>query len=77
MDYHLLNNEVSIFCKEELRLINKGNFYCTSKQIDDSLSYIAGMKRIIRLCNRSNDVQKNITALEEVEKALEAVFEEE
>lgn len=77
MDYHLLNDEVSIFCKEELRLINKGNFYCTPKQIDDSLSYIAGMKRIIRLCNRSNDVQKNIAALEEVEKALEAVFEEE
>ena len=77
MDYHLLNDEVSIFCKEELRLINKGNFYCTSKQIDDSLSYISGMKRIIRLCNRSNDVQKNIAALEEVEKALEAVFEEE
>ena len=77
MDYHLLNDEVSIFCKEDLRLINKGNFYFTSKQIDDSLSYIAVMKRIIRLCNRSNDVQKNIESLEEVEKALEAVFEEE
>lgn len=73
MDYHMLKDEVSLYCKEELRLINKKNFYTCSKQIDDSLSYIAGMKRIIRLCNSGKDVQENIEALEQVEKALEAV----
>lgn len=73
MNYHLLKDEVSLYCKEELRLINKKNFYILSKQIDDSLSYIAGMKRIIRLCKNGKEIKENIEALEQVEKALEAV----
>lgn len=73
MNYHMLRDEVSLYCKEELRLINKKNFYTFSKQIDDSLSYITGMKRIIRLCNNGKKVQENIEALEQIEKALEAI----
>ena len=73
MDYYMLKDEISLYCKEEFRLINKKNFYISSKQIDDSLSYIAGMKRIIRLCNNGKEVQENIKALEQIEKALEAV----
>ena len=73
MDYHMLKDEVSLYCKEELRLINKKNFYILSKQIDDSLSYISGMKRISRLCKNGKEVKENIEALEQVEKALEAV----
>jgi hypothetical protein len=31
------------------------------------------MKRIIRLCKNGKEVQENIEALEQVEKALEAI----
>lgn len=66
IDERNLTYDISQYIKEEQNMLNN-RFYKKRHAIENAQSYIAGMKRILRLCNNSECVLKNIELLDHMD----------
>lgn len=66
IDERNLNYDISQYLKEEQNMLDN-RFYKKRHAIENAQSYIAGMKRILMLCNNSECIVKNIQLLDNMD----------
>lgn len=67
-----INYEISQFIAEEETML-KNQYYTTRQQILDILSYIGGIKRLLKVHTDHECIKQNMEKLQKLEKALEKV----
>jgi len=68
-----INYEISQFIAEEETML-KNQYYTTRQQILDILSYISGIKRLLKVHTDHECIKQNMEKLQKLEKALEKVY---
>lgn len=68
-----INYEISQFSAEEETMLRNG-YYTTRQQILDILSYIGGIKRLLKVHTDCECIKQNMEKLQKLEKALEKVY---
>lgn len=68
-----INYEISQFIAEEETML-KNQYYTTRQQILDILSYIGGIKRLLKVHTDYECIKQNMEKLQKLEKALENVY---
>mgnify|MGYP001580081390 FL=1 len=68
-----INYEISQFIAEEETML-KNSCYTTRQQILDIISYIGGIKRLLKVHTDDKCIKQNMEKLQKLEKALEKVY---
>ena len=68
-----INYEISQFIAEEETML-KNQYYTTRQQILDIMSYIGGIKRLLKVHTDHEYIKQNMEKLQKLEKALEKVY---
>ena len=68
-----INYEISQFIAEEETML-KNQYYTTRQQILDIMSYISGIKRLLKVHTDHECIKQNMEKLQKLEKALEKVY---
>lgn len=68
-----INYEISQFIAEEETML-KNQYYTTQQQILDIMSYIGGIKRLLKVHTDHECIKQNMEKLQKLEKALEKVY---
>ena len=68
-----INYEISQFIAEEETML-KNQYYTTRQQILDIMSYIGGIKRLLKVHIDHECIKQNMEKLQKLEKALEKVY---
>ena len=68
-----INYEISQFIAEEETML-KNQYYTTRQQILDIMSYIGGIKRLLKVHTDHECIKQNMEKFQKLEKALEKVY---